>query len=179
MPTRRQFLHGAGVAILGASLVSRAQAESLPEAPSQTKPLTQPPPMPGTGPSYNPVVTLNGWSLIIDAAGGGAGGATSLSAGGGERPGGAPAPSGRGTVHATSLASGELPGASAGQTCAAPDCSASTGSRTAYSRSRWRAMSSPYSATIHSSGHKRSAQRSFSSFLASVVFPEPGRPHIR
>src|SRR5438874_10554456 len=63
MPTRRQFLHGASAAILSVSVVSRVQAASLPEAPLQTKPQTQPPPMPGTGPSYNPVVTLNGWSL--------------------------------------------------------------------------------------------------------------------
>ena len=63
MPTRRQFLHGAGAAVLGASLVSRVQAASLPEAPSQAKPRTQPPLLPGNGPSYNPVVTLNGWSL--------------------------------------------------------------------------------------------------------------------
>jgi FtsP/CotA-like multicopper oxidase with cupredoxin domain len=56
-------LHGAGAAILGASLVSRAQAAGLPEAPSQAKPQTQPPLAPGNGPPYNPVVTLNGWSL--------------------------------------------------------------------------------------------------------------------
>jgi FtsP/CotA-like multicopper oxidase with cupredoxin domain len=63
MPTRRQFLHGASAAILGVSLVSRAQAASLPEARSQTNPQTRPPLIPGNGPAYNPVVTLNGWSL--------------------------------------------------------------------------------------------------------------------
>src|SRR5215475_9396526 len=63
MPTRRQFLHGTSAAILGASLVPRAQAASLPEAASQTQPQTQPPLIPGNGPPYNPVVTLNGWSL--------------------------------------------------------------------------------------------------------------------
>src|SRR5437773_10246192 len=63
MPTRRQFLHGASAAILSVSVVSRVQDASLPEAPSQTKPQTQPPPLPANGPSYNPVVTLNGWTL--------------------------------------------------------------------------------------------------------------------
>ena len=63
MPTRRQFLHGAGAAILGTSLVSRTQAAALSEAPTQTQAQTQPPLVPRNGPSYNPVVTLNGWSL--------------------------------------------------------------------------------------------------------------------
>src|SRR5215831_12936337 len=63
MPTRRQFLHGASAALLGTSLISRVQAASLPEAPAQVSPQTQPPLLPGNGPPYNPVVTLNGWSL--------------------------------------------------------------------------------------------------------------------
>jgi FtsP/CotA-like multicopper oxidase with cupredoxin domain len=63
MPTRRQFLRDASAAILGASLVSRAQAASVPEAPSQAKVETQPPLVPSSGPPYNPVVTLNGWAL--------------------------------------------------------------------------------------------------------------------
>ena len=62
MPTtRRQFLRHAGATVLGASLVSRAQAASLPEAPSQTMPATQPPLV--NGRPYNAVVTLNGWTL--------------------------------------------------------------------------------------------------------------------
>ena len=63
MSSRRQFLRGAGAALLGASLVSRAQAVSLPDAPAQAKAETQPPLMPADGRAYNPVVTLNGWSL--------------------------------------------------------------------------------------------------------------------
>ena len=64
MPTtRRQFLRHAGATVLGASLVSRAQAASLPEAPSQTMPATQPPLIPANGRPYNAVVTLNGWTL--------------------------------------------------------------------------------------------------------------------
>jgi FtsP/CotA-like multicopper oxidase with cupredoxin domain len=44
-------------------LVSRGEAATLPEAPVQDSPATQPPlPAPG-GQPYNPVVTLNGWTL--------------------------------------------------------------------------------------------------------------------
>ncbi len=63
MISRRKFLRGAGVAALGASLVSRAGAASLPEAPTQTMSATQPPLAPPSGRPYNPVVTLNGWTL--------------------------------------------------------------------------------------------------------------------
>ncbi len=62
MPTRRQFLAGAGVA-LGAGLVSRASLAALPESASSTSAAMQPPEEPATGPWFNPVVTLNGWSL--------------------------------------------------------------------------------------------------------------------
>ncbi|MDD5389949.1 MAG: copper oxidase [Gallionellaceae bacterium] len=60
---RRQFLRGTGAAVLGAGLVSKAGAASLPEAPIFTNPATQPPLHPSEGRPYNPVVTLNGWSL--------------------------------------------------------------------------------------------------------------------
>ena len=63
MSTRRQFLRSSGAALIGASLVSRVQAASLPEAPMQASPLTQPPLVPPNGRPYNPVVTLNGWTL--------------------------------------------------------------------------------------------------------------------
>ena len=63
MVSRRQFLGGTGAAMLGAAMVSRAGAASLPEAPLQTKPVTQPPLAPPNGRPYNPVVTLNGWTL--------------------------------------------------------------------------------------------------------------------
>src|SRR5450755_3863404 len=63
MLSRRDFLRDAGVAVLGASLVTRSQAASLPEAPTQNKPDTQAPLAPPNGRPYNPVVTLNGWSL--------------------------------------------------------------------------------------------------------------------
>ena len=63
MSTRRQFLRSSGAALLSAGLVSRVQAASLPEAPIQASPLTQPPLAPPNGRPYHPVVTLNGWTL--------------------------------------------------------------------------------------------------------------------
>jgi manganese oxidase len=49
MLTRRQFLRDAGATALGASLVSKLQAASLPEAPLQTVAATQPPLVPPNG----------------------------------------------------------------------------------------------------------------------------------
>ena len=63
MTSRRSFLTGAGAAMVGASLVSKAGAATLPEAPVQSTAATVPPPAPSTGRPYQPVVTLNGWSL--------------------------------------------------------------------------------------------------------------------
>jgi manganese oxidase len=68
MNTRRQFLSqaGAGVGIaaaVAASTVSRVAMAALPEPVLQTKPDTMPPLVPNTGRPYNPVVTLNGWTL--------------------------------------------------------------------------------------------------------------------
>jgi len=62
MSSRRNFFTGAA-ALVGAGLVSRAGAATLPEAPVMTSAATQPPPPPPNGRPYNPVVTLNGWSL--------------------------------------------------------------------------------------------------------------------
>ncbi|PYD88312.1 copper oxidase [Pseudomonas syringae pv. pisi] len=63
MTNRRSFLTGAGVTMLGASLVSRAGAAALPEAPVHTSAATAAPLAPPGGRPYNPVVTLNGWTL--------------------------------------------------------------------------------------------------------------------
>jgi len=63
MVSRRQFLQGSGAAMLGAAVVSKAGAASLPEAPLQSGAATQPPLIPASGRPYNPVVTLNGWTL--------------------------------------------------------------------------------------------------------------------
>jgi FtsP/CotA-like multicopper oxidase with cupredoxin domain len=62
MSSRRDFFSGAA-ALVGAGLVTRAGAATLPEAPIMTSAATQPPPPPPNGRPYNPVVTLNGWSL--------------------------------------------------------------------------------------------------------------------
>lgn len=63
MVSRRDFFRNAGVLAVGAGLVSRVGAASLPEAPTMDGPATQPPPPPPNGRPYHPVVTLNGWSL--------------------------------------------------------------------------------------------------------------------
>jgi FtsP/CotA-like multicopper oxidase with cupredoxin domain len=60
---RRSFLRTAGLAAVGTSVVSRAGAASLPEAALMDKSVTQPPLVPPNGRPYNPVVTLNGWTL--------------------------------------------------------------------------------------------------------------------
>ncbi len=61
MVSRRGFLSGAAT-ILGAGLVSKAGAASIPEAEIVTHARTLPPPLPSTGRPFHPVVTLNGWS---------------------------------------------------------------------------------------------------------------------
>ncbi|NML16935.1 multicopper oxidase family protein [Azohydromonas caseinilytica] len=58
---RRRFL--AGSAAVAAASVSKVAMAALPEPVIQTKPDTMPPLVPGTGRPYNPVVTLNGWTL--------------------------------------------------------------------------------------------------------------------
>jgi hypothetical protein len=65
MVSRRNFLNGAGVAAAAvtATAVSKVAMAALPEPVIQTKPDTMPPLVPGTGRPYNPVVTLNGWTL--------------------------------------------------------------------------------------------------------------------
>lgn len=63
MSNRRDFFRTAGAVALGATAVSRVGAASLPEAVIQTSPTMQPPLVPATGRPYNPVATLNGWSL--------------------------------------------------------------------------------------------------------------------
>ncbi len=62
--SRRTFLAGSGMALASVSQISgRAQAASIPEAPIQSSPLMQPLLFPSSGPDYQPVATLNGWSL--------------------------------------------------------------------------------------------------------------------
>ena len=62
MVTRRKFIGRSAAVAVGAALVSRAGAATLPEAPVMETAAMQPPLQPTAGRPYNPVVTLNGWS---------------------------------------------------------------------------------------------------------------------
>ena len=63
MISRRAILGSAAV-LAGASAVSgRVQAAGIPEAPTSNATTMQPPLVPTSGPDYQPVVTLNGWTL--------------------------------------------------------------------------------------------------------------------
>jgi FtsP/CotA-like multicopper oxidase with cupredoxin domain len=63
MLSRRRLL-GATAVLAGASAVSgRVQAAGIPEAPTTATNSMQPPLFPASGPDYQPVVTLNGWTL--------------------------------------------------------------------------------------------------------------------
>ncbi len=59
---RRNFFAGAATAV-AATTVSRVAMAALPEPVSQGSTATAPPLMPPNGRPYNPVVTLNGWTL--------------------------------------------------------------------------------------------------------------------
>jgi FtsP/CotA-like multicopper oxidase with cupredoxin domain len=63
MLSRRNLL-GAGAVLVGASAISgRAQAATIPEAATTATNTMQPPLFPSSGQDYQPVVTLNGWTL--------------------------------------------------------------------------------------------------------------------
>lgn len=61
MTSRRSFL--TGTALVGAAAVTRAGAATLPEAVTQASSATMAPLAPPNGRPYNPVLTLNGWTL--------------------------------------------------------------------------------------------------------------------
>ena len=65
MKSRRAFLGATATAsaTLAAASVSRVAMAALPEPVLQTSTTTQPPLTPPSGRPYNPVVTLNGWTL--------------------------------------------------------------------------------------------------------------------
>jgi manganese oxidase len=63
MNSRRKFLARGAAGLFGAAAVSRVALAALPEVVSQEKPETKAPLHPSSGRHYNPVVTLNGWSL--------------------------------------------------------------------------------------------------------------------
>ena len=63
MFSRRQFLPVAAASAVSTALVAGRAAAAIPEAATAKDAATQPPLAPHTGPDYNPVVTLNGWTL--------------------------------------------------------------------------------------------------------------------
>ena len=66
MVNRRQVLGagaGAGAALLSAKAWSTTSNQSLPETPIKITAATEQPITPRSGPDYQPVVTLNGWTL--------------------------------------------------------------------------------------------------------------------
>jgi len=62
MSNRRDFLRAAAMAAGGAA-VARSALAAVPEPAASASPKTQPPVAPSGGRPYNPVVTLNGWTL--------------------------------------------------------------------------------------------------------------------
>ncbi len=63
MMSRRGFLGSAAVLASAGAVSGRLQAASIPEAPTMDNATMQPPLLPSSGPDYQPVVTLNGWTL--------------------------------------------------------------------------------------------------------------------
>ena len=64
MLSRRNFLAGSAVTLVSATTISgRVQSATIPEAPTYSSPSMQPPIPPPSGQDYQPVVTLNGWTL--------------------------------------------------------------------------------------------------------------------
>jgi len=62
MFNRRQII-GAGAALLSTAAWTKTSAMGLPDAPTMGSAEMQPPIHPNSGPDYQPVVTLNGWTL--------------------------------------------------------------------------------------------------------------------
>jgi FtsP/CotA-like multicopper oxidase with cupredoxin domain len=63
MISRRGILGSAAVLASAAAVSGRVQAASIPEAATTKTNTMQPPIVPTSGPDYQPVVTLNGWTL--------------------------------------------------------------------------------------------------------------------
>ena len=59
----RRSIIGAGAVLASAAAWTKTMAKSLPEAALMKSPDMQPPLFPNSGPDYQPVVTLNGWTL--------------------------------------------------------------------------------------------------------------------
>jgi FtsP/CotA-like multicopper oxidase with cupredoxin domain len=63
MISRRNLIGGSAILAGAAAVSGRVQAAAIPEAVIATSPTMQPPLVPSSGPAYQPVVTLNGWTL--------------------------------------------------------------------------------------------------------------------
>ena len=63
MINRRQMMTAGAATMVAAGAAAQTRFRDLPEAATTDSPMTQVPPRPSTGVDYNPVVTLNGWSL--------------------------------------------------------------------------------------------------------------------
>ncbi len=62
MLSRRGFI-GSSTLLAATAISGRVQAAGIPEAATTASPTMQPPLFPSSGPDYQPVVTLNGWTL--------------------------------------------------------------------------------------------------------------------
>jgi manganese oxidase len=63
MISRRNLIGGSAILAGAAAVSGRVQAAAIPEAVISTSPAMQPPLVPSSGPAYQPVATLNGWTL--------------------------------------------------------------------------------------------------------------------
>jgi manganese oxidase len=63
MISRRGLLGSAAMLASAGAISGRVQAQGIPEAPTTNTTTMQPPLFPSSGPQYQPVVTLNGWTL--------------------------------------------------------------------------------------------------------------------
>ena len=63
MISRRNLIGGSAILASAAAVSGRVQGAAIPEAITTTSPAMQPPLVPSSGPNYQPVVTLNGWTL--------------------------------------------------------------------------------------------------------------------
>src|SRR5580700_1656242 len=63
MFSRRGLLGVGAILAGGGAIAARAESLSIPEAPTTSATGTQPPLVPSSGQDYQPVVTLNGWTL--------------------------------------------------------------------------------------------------------------------
>ena len=63
MISRRGFIGSAAVLASATAVSGRVQAAGIPEAATMDQAAMQPPLFPSSGPQYQPVVTLNGWTL--------------------------------------------------------------------------------------------------------------------